>query len=84
MLLKSQPLSSRGYWLFLLFRFADFLFRTFVLKLLRTAVGFSELPTYQSLALGRLVMARNYLTDICSGSKEGSYLRPIDICITQL
>jgi len=26
----------------------------------------------------------NYFTEMCSGSKEGSYLRRIDLCITQL
>ena len=26
----------------------------------------------------------NYFTEMCSGSKEGSYLRLIDLCITQL
>ena len=26
----------------------------------------------------------NYFTEMCSGSEEGSYLRLIDFCITQL
>jgi len=26
----------------------------------------------------------NYFTEMCSGSEEGSYLRLIDLCITQL
>ena len=26
----------------------------------------------------------NYFTEVCSGSEEGSYLRLIDLCITQL
>jgi len=26
----------------------------------------------------------NYFTEMCSGSEEGSYLRLIDVCITQL
>ena len=26
----------------------------------------------------------NYFTEMCSGSEVGSYLRPIDLCITQL
>ena len=26
----------------------------------------------------------NYLTDMCSGSEEGSYSRHMDMCITQL
>ena len=26
----------------------------------------------------------NYFAEMCSGSEEGSYLRPIDFCITQL
>jgi len=27
---------------------------------------------------------RGHFTEMCSGSEEGSYLRPIDFCITQL
>ena len=26
----------------------------------------------------------DYLTEMCSGSEEGSYSRPIDFCVTQL
>ena len=26
----------------------------------------------------------NYFTEMCSGSEEGSYSRPIEFCITQL
>jgi len=29
-------------------------------------------------------VVRNYLAEMCSGSGEGSYLRRIDLCITQL
>ena len=29
-------------------------------------------------------VAFNYSTEMCSGSEAGSYLRPIDVCITQL
>jgi len=32
----------------------------------------------------RLRFKNNYFTEMCSSSEEGSYLRRIDICITQL
>ena len=31
-----------------------------------------------------LDLENNYLAELCSGSEAGSYLRFIDICITQL
>jgi len=30
------------------------------------------------------VLKNNYFTEMCSGSEAGSYLRLIDLCITQL
>ena len=49
------------------------------------AIG-SELET--KTRMGEMPFAKqfknNYLTEMCSSSEEGSYLRPIDFCITQL
>jgi len=42
----------------------------------------SSLPALEAGVL--FVRLNNYFTEICSGSEEGSYLRLIDFCITQL
>jgi len=36
------------------------------------------------LPLNDNMLGHNYFTEMCSGSEEGSYLRLIDFCITQL
>ena len=42
-------------------------------------------PTLAGLAFKNCCLARRIdFTEICSGSEEGSYLRPIDLFITQL
>ena len=40
--------------------------------------------TYTYTATQRHGHLGNYLTEMCIGSESGSYLRPIDSCITQL
>jgi len=37
-----------------------------------------------SVTYARIRFENNYFTEMCSGSEAGSYLRPIDFCITQL
>ena len=48
--------------------------------------GFKEVATPRDLRRLRPVtgsLENNYFTEMCSGFEEGSYLRLIDLCITQ-
>ena len=38
----------------------------------------------EHLPFGTVLNSQNYDIEICSGSEEGSHLRLIDFCITQL
>ena len=44
----------------------------------------SEVPLYVPTVLLNVGSVDSCFTEMCSGSEEGSYLRLIDFCITQL
>ena len=46
-------------------------------------MGSDQQVVNKELSLWQVVLADNYLTEMCSGSEAGSYLRLIDLCITE-
>jgi len=52
--------------------------------MLRESLETMPLTVYTNGDYARFAKVTNYFTEMCSGSEAGSYLRPIDFCITQL